>query len=302
MARDDDKRRQVGAEDMARLPAIALTGFDEPWMVEWGEDKYGVFAVFAVGEVLQRMRWIPPGRFQMGSEWEQSFEDERPRHWVELSRGFWMGDTPVTQVLWAVVMDGATPSEFEGEGRPVERVSWEDVQKFLERLSSLGPGLRMRLPTEAEWEYACRAGTDTEYWSGDGEAALASVGWYGANSGRETKPVGQKPANPWGLHDVHGNVWEWCGDSLREYAASPELNPVGTRDGSSRVVRGGSWRNTARSARSAFRSWNSPGYRNSYLGFRLVRGLELEQGAEPEVEAGVEPQREQPPGTGGEVE
>ncbi len=280
-------------------------GHPPPWASEWGEDDHGVFVAFAVGEVSQRLRWIPPGRFRMGSpETETGRRDhEGPRHHVTLSRGFWLGDTPCPQALWLAVT-GDNPSRFRTPDRPVERVSWQDCRTFLEQLNGRIPGLEARLPSEAEWEYACRAGTETGTYAGELEILgennaplLDEIAWYGGNSGlgfeledgwdssgwsekqyahakAGTHPVAQKEPNAWGLRDMLGNVWEWCEDSWdygEPYSVEAAVDPVG-HEGSERVFRGGSWSTFARYVRSAARRAAPPGYRGGSLGFRLARG------------------------------
>jgi formylglycine-generating enzyme required for sulfatase activity len=180
---------------------------------------------------------IPAGRFQMGST--SGDGDEQPVHRVEITQPFYLGTTEVTQSQWESVM-GNNPSRFKGANRPVEQVSWEEVQTFIEKLNAREPGVTYRLPTEAEWEYAARAGTTTAYSFGDSAGDLDEYAWYGGNTGGQTHPVGQKPANGWGLYDVHGNVWEWVQDWYGEYPSSPQGNPSGPPSGASRVVRGGS--------------------------------------------------------------
>ena len=207
---------------------------------------------------------IPVGNFQMGST--NGDDDEQPVHTVRLS-SFSMSATEVTQGQWKAVM-GDNPSYFEGEDLPVEQVSWDDVQTFIRRLNTLQGCRRCyRLPTEAEWEYAARAGTTGDY-AGD----LDAMGWYVENSGRKTHPVRQKRRNAWGLYDMHGNVWEWVADWYgHRYPSGTVTDPTGPETGSRRVSRGGSWGHTAGSARSADRGNVPPGFRDSYLGFRLVR-------------------------------
>ena len=202
---------------------------------------------------------VPAGTFRMGSPDGVGHSDERPAHTVTLSRDFRMGSTPVTVAQYRL-FDTKHPGE---PTHPVANVTWYEA-----RLYCLWAG--GRLPTEAEWEYACRAGTTTTWWSGDTEADLARVGWYDKNSGNKLHPVGEKPANPWGLHDVHGNVWEWCGDWLGDYPAVPVVDPAGPPSGVDRVIRGGSAWLDAGGSRSAFRFWYSPVFRNGLLGFRLV--------------------------------
>ncbi len=212
------------------------------------------------------MRWIPAGRFWMGSpeDEEGRWNDEGPQHEVELSRGFWLFDTPCTQALWQAVMD-TDPSEFKGENRPVEQVSWEDCQDFIRELNQRLPGLELGLPTEAQWEYACRAGTTTARYHED----LDAISWYYNNSGNETHDVGLKRPNAWGLYDMLGNVDEWCYDDMRNYYSTAAVDPIGSAEsGAERVFRGGSWFDSARFVRAAFRLAYEPGYRHGFLGFR----------------------------------
>jgi formylglycine-generating enzyme required for sulfatase activity len=197
--------------------------------------------------------------------------DERPVHRVRISRGFWMQKTEVTQEQWRRVM-GNKPSHFQacGETCPVERISWDDARLFAERLNEEGSGGRFRLPTEAEWEYAARAGTRGAY---GGSGVMEEMGWYQANAAAQPHPVGQKTANAWGLHDMHGNVWEWVSDWYSEsyYVESPAVDPTGPSSGQARVSRGGSWSGGALLARSSYRSSDAPSVRTRYLGFRLIR-------------------------------
>jgi formylglycine-generating enzyme required for sulfatase activity len=179
-----------------------------------------------------------------------------------------MQTTEVTQGQWKRVM-GNNPSNFKncGDNCPVEQVSWNDVQGFINKLNSKEGHNRYRLPTEAEWEYACRAGSSGPYAN---DNSLDSMGWYDGNSGSKTHTVAQKKANAWGLYDIHGNVWEWCQDCYGEYPSGAVTDPEGPSSGSNRVVRGGRWDVSARDCRSADRSWDDPGNRGSALGFRLV--------------------------------
>lgn len=211
---------------------------------------------------------IPAGEFMMGSEYGGSDEnDERPVHRVRISQSFELGKYEVTQVQWETVM-GQNPSFFKGANLPVESVSWDDVQQFISRVNELDDQFVYRLPTEAEWEYACRAGS-----TGDYAGNLSAMAWYENNSGKETHPVGQKQPNVWGLYDMHGNVLEWVqdwyGDSY--YSGSPTTDPPGPNSGLYRVFRGGSWYEPAAFCRSADRSHFKPSDRFLILGFRLVR-------------------------------
>ena len=185
-----------------------------------------------------------------------------------------MGVHEITQAQYEQVM-GVNPSRFKGADNPVENVSWDDAVEFCRRLSELPAekeaGNVYRLPTEAEWEYACRAGTTTMYSFGDDESKLGDCDWFSENSGTKTHPVGGKKPNAWGLYDMHGNVWEWCQDLYGDYPSGPVTDPTGPATGSDRVYRGGSWYGTAVYCRSANRHWYLPSYRSINLGFRVVR-------------------------------
>ncbi|MDT7781309.1 MAG: hypothetical protein QOC99_3821 [Acidobacteriota bacterium] len=234
--------------------------------------------------------YIPPGSFMMGSENGEA--NEKPVHRVTIREGFYMGRYEVTQAQWQAVI-GNNPSGFIGDNLPVEQVSWDEAQKFIEKLNAMNDGFIYRLPSEAEWEYACRAGTTGDY-AGD----LDSMAWYGNNSGRQrldatgiertdhgnyvkrlndndnhTHSVGQKQPNAFGLYDIHGNVWEWCEDWFHDsYAGAPANGSAWLSGGEQkyRVLRGGSWINEANTIRSAFRSWNTPDYLYSINGLRVV--------------------------------
>ena len=255
---------------------------EEPWMQALGRDAYGLWAEWELGGVSQRMRWIPGGVFWMGSPDDEDgrYGDEGPRHEVELTRGYWLGETPVTQALWSAVM-GSNPSHFAGPdhgAHPVEMVSWDDCQEFIAKVNARVPGLWLQLPTEAEWERACRGGTDGPTWLGANDAAnLDKIAWYNANSGGRAHPVRQKAANPFGLYDVLGNVLEWCDDMLRTYEAVRTVDPYGVH-GPDRVYRGGSWHWYARFPRAALRHANVPSHRNADLGLRVAGGQGLRSG------------------------
>ncbi|MCI0734135.1 MAG: formylglycine-generating enzyme family protein, partial [Methylococcaceae bacterium] len=209
------------------------------WADDFGVDENGIYAVFRFRNVAQTLRWIPPGSFRMGSpENEPERSDDETPHEVVLTRGFWLADTTCTQALWEAVM-GDNPSYFKGRDRPVETVRWEDTQAFLEKINSGVPGLALRLPTEAEWEYACRAGTATPFWFG-GQIAPEQVNYNGnypyagGAKGRyrqETVAVKSLPCNPWGLYEMHGNVWEWCQDWYGGYDVEGIVDPAGPSGG-----------------------------------------------------------------------
>ena len=200
------------------------------------------------GGVKLEMVAIPGGSFMMGSD---KFDDEKPIHKVAV-KPFHMGKYEVTQAQWKAVM-GNNPSKFKGDDLPVETVSWNDAQEFCKKLSRM-TGKKYRLPTEAEWEYACRAGSTGKYCFGDDESLLKDYAWYSKNSDGRTHPVGQKKPNAWGLYDMHGNVWEWCEDG---YDEKPGL-------------RGGSWDYDGGFCRSAYRDPYEPGFRDIAFGFRVV--------------------------------
>ena len=252
-------------------------GIPEPWASEWGEDRHGLFMGFSIAGVAQRLRYIPPSEFLMGSPpSEIGRYDNEEQHPVRIAEGFWLADTPCTQALWQAVM-GENPSHIKDSKRPVETVSWHDCQVFLQQLNERVPGLSARLPSESEWEYACRAGTRPATWAGDLEfqqvsAVLEPIAWYWNNSNGQTQPVRGKAANPWGLYDMLGNVWEWCQDVYGPYARTDPSDRTSASTTSSRVFRGGSWDADARSLRAAGRGGNRPGYRDDNLGFRLARG------------------------------
>jgi formylglycine-generating enzyme required for sulfatase activity len=225
------------------------------------------------GAANLEMIWVEPGTFTMGSPTSEPGRYSREtQHEVTLTKGFYLGKYEVTQAQWERVM-GSDPSHFNGANRPVEKVSWNDVTYFCEKLTEveseagrLPDGMAYQLPTEAQWEYACRAGTTTAYsW---GNSITDSNANYRYNIG-ETRDVGQYAANPWGLFDMHGNVLEWCADWYADYPSGPAHDPVGPAGGSGRVERGGSWLSTARFARSADRNGVVPANSNINLGFRL---------------------------------
>jgi len=229
-----------------------------------------------VGEIKNQlgmtMRLIPAGEFTMGSPEDELDRDpdEGPTRRVTITRPFYIGSHEVTQEQFEKLME-ANPSHFRGGNRPVDSVLWEEAVEFCRRLSQREERT-YRLPTEAEWEYAARADTSTRWSFGDAEKQLKKHAWYAANSKLKTQPVGRRNANPWGLHDVHGNVWEWCSDwyAADTYRRASAVDPTGPSAGSYRVYRGGGWLHTARQCRSANRPGYPPGYRASYLGFRIL--------------------------------
>jgi len=236
-------------------------------------------AIVAGATGLQ-LQWIPPGDFFLGDV------HQAPITTVRITRGFWMGRFDVTQRQWQALM-GSNPSHFKDQGgdAPVENVSWDDAAAFCRAVNlrekaegRLPEGYEYRLPTEAEWEYACRAGTTGAY-AGDG--VMDDMGWYARNSGMHTHPVGQKLPNAWGLFDMEGNVWQWCLDWFGPYPGGVETDPAGPTSGSSRVYRGGCWFVVAEHCRSAFRFASLPVLRDYYLGFRIALAPEIKRNPEP---------------------
>ncbi|MCX7045001.1 MAG: SUMF1/EgtB/PvdO family nonheme iron enzyme [Candidatus Sumerlaeota bacterium] len=218
------------------------------------------------GGVTMKMIAIKSGTFQMGSN--DGSSDEKPVHEVTLDN-YWLGETEVTQAQYEAIM-GTNPSNFKGANNPVDQVSWENAMEFCRKLSQK-TGKKYSLPTEAQWEYACRAGSSAKYGFGDSESELGDYAWYSSNSGSQTHPVRQKKPNAWGLYDMHGNVWEWCSDWYADsYSSSAITNPVGANQGSARVYRGGGWGLNADDCRSANRFRIDPTSTDSILGFRVV--------------------------------
>ena len=238
--------------------------------------------------MAKEMVRISAGEFMMGThdKDEDADDDERSRHKVILTRDFMIGKYPVTQALWESVMS-SNPSRFKGANRPVEQVSWFDVVEFCNKLSEK-EGLESvytingndvtcnwsskgyRLPTEAEWEYSARGG---EYHKYSGSEHVDEVAWHSMNSGRETHLVGQKKPNGFGLHDMSGNVWEWCWDCKGEYSTQDATNPIGPQNGQYRVYRGGGWRDIAKFVRVSYRACKFPIFKYYGLGLRLTRNL-----------------------------
>ncbi|MCG2759234.1 MAG: formylglycine-generating enzyme family protein [Desulfobacteraceae bacterium] len=224
-----------------------------------------------VNSIGMKFVLIPAGSFMMGSPSSEPERDsDENQHRVTLTKGFYMGVTEVTQGQWREIM-GSNPSNFKGDNLPVEQVSWNDCQEFIRKLNLQEGGNKYRLPTEAEWEYACRAGSTSRFCFGDSDGSLEQYAWYNSNSSNKTHPVAQKKPNEWGLYDMHGNVWEWCQDWFGDYPSGHVADPDGPSSGSFRVRRGGSWFSYAGVCRSASRHDGTPGGRGGHLGFRLAR-------------------------------
>ena len=275
-----------------------------------------------VNSIGIKFKLIPAGEFEMGSPDNETsaFPDEKPRHQVIISKPFYLGVYPVTQGEYVQVTQKENPSHFKGNDRlPVERATWFDAVEFcnaLSRQEGLPPfykvngqtvevsdwnGTGYRLPTEAEWEYACRAGNPAPYSFGD-KNLLDQYAWYNANSGGETHPVGEKKPNAWDLYDMHGNVWEWCwdwsgADYYKQFKQSPAVDPRGAEQASGRVRRGGGWRSDLRRVRSACRHGGAPVYQRIYLGFRVARvqsGQEPAEPVQPKPAESVQPKPAEP--------
>ena len=262
--------------------------FPFAWAVAHGEDRCGLWQAFEVAGVRQVLRWIPPGRFLMGSPpTEPERSDDELLHPVTLMHGFWLAETACTQALWRAVT-GDNPSRFKDDAEaPVEQVSWDDVTAhFLPALNARVAGLEAVLPSEGQWEYACRAGSEGPFWFGSqiDSAQVNFDGNHPMEGGRKSeyreRTVGVKslPANGWGLYQMHGNVWEWCADEFEPYAEGEVVDPVGRAGESStagpagRVLRGGGSFSEARYCRSAYRYAFDPSHRYGSFGFRLARG------------------------------
>jgi len=216
---------------------------------------------------------VRPGTFRMGSvDNEPGRKDDELRHVVTITKPFYLAATETTQAQWRAVMQD-NPSLLWGADRPVEHVCWNRVVVFCEKLSEAS-GLAVRLPTEAEWEYACRAGSEAQFCGGDDAEDLDEYAWFQGNSGpSKTRPVTGKRANAWGFYDMHGNVREWCMDWYAPYSSEATIDPAGPEQGTKKVIRGGSWGYVASLCRSASRQARSPDHRNGYVGFRIAAGL-----------------------------
>lgn len=254
--------------------------FPEPWASDWGDDEYGLWMGFTYKGVKQLFRWIEPGTFLMGSpEDEPEWRDDEIQHAVTLSKGYWLAECTVTQALWRAAMV-TNPSEFLGDDRPADSVSWHTAQAFIDTLNGLKPELKLCLPTEAQWEYACRAGAQTPFSFGQQiDSSLVNFnGNYPYNNGKRSKnreqtvAVKSLPPNAWGLYEMHGNVWEWCRDWYGDYPTQSVTDPQGPDTGVTRVLRGGSWFGLGRYCRSAYRNGHATVDASTNFGFRLARG------------------------------
>ncbi len=311
---EDPRKANPGATAALKAPeqlrAAATAAPVRPaWATAVGKDRCGYHATVRIGTFSQRMRWIPPGSYVMGCEigeekWSFDYETARFKktgailefrvrnesaHPVSITRGFWMADTEVTQELWQLVM-GENPSHCNDNVRnPVDSISWTSTQEFLRKVSLAVKGCEARLPTEAEWEYACRAGTLTRWWWGDDPKQftknenIADASFRKGNYIRmelamvendgfmQSAPVASFRPNPWGLYDMSGNVAEWCSDWYSgDHEVSHLVDPVGAPRGEHRIVRGGRWFEGVHEARSAYRTSNKPDAQKTSLGMRFV--------------------------------
>ena len=267
-AAEAEARARAEAEARARAEAEARA------KVEAGERKIKeepTKTIYLDNGVSLTMIGVAPGSFMMGSE--NGYDSQKPVYRVTLTKPYYLGETEVTQAQWRAVM-GNNPSYFQGDDHPVEQVSWDDAMAFCQKLNDEGRApkdWKFTLPTEAQWEYACRGGNKSRGYTYSGSDDVGEVAWYGNNSGRETHAVRQKEANELGFYDMSGNVFEWCLDRYGDYSSGAVTDPQGPDSGSSRVLRGGSWGNSAEVCRSASRVFGSPddqGRQN--FGFRLA--------------------------------
>ena len=247
---------------------VALVMFSILFPLSVGSQTPGTPTATLTNSIGMEFVLIPAGTFHMGSATGEA--DERPVRQVKISKPFYLGKYEVTQEQWQAVM-GKNPSFFTGNPKsPVESVWWTDVLEFIRRMNTKEGHQKYRLPTEAEWEYAARAGTTSTYSFGNDAVLLSEYAWYKDNAGGTTHPVGQLKPNAWGLHDMLGNVWEWVQDWYQRYEATAVTDPHGPEAGTHRLRRGCAWNNASEICRVANR-YSVAGYRDDFLGFRLVR-------------------------------
>lgn len=275
-------------------PQLLPPVFPTFWASEWGEDEFGLYLDCNVNGIVQRFRWIVPGTFTMGSpeneveiieKYDNAIQlnvryENETQHIVTLTQGFWLADSACTQALWQAAM-GSNPAYFQDlPDHPVEQVSWDDVQQFIQAINTQFPDLQARLPTEAEWEYACRVGTTTPFSFGEVITSV-QVNCYGEYPYMgnlnglyrdKTVPVKSLPPNPWGLYEMHGNILEWCEDWYDIYSESAVVDPIGPTFGKYRVLRGGSWGAPSWKARSGARGRGPSDKSHNGVGFRLALG------------------------------
>ncbi len=282
----------LGDERVARLATrvAVLTGPGRPaWASAAGRDEFGLWADLTITGVTQRFRYIPAGTFMLGSpESEYGHERDETQVRVTLTQSFWLADTECTQGFWTTLGVG-NDSRFKGQENPVERVSWDDAKAFCVALSTQVPGLRARLPTEAEWEYACRAGMSGPFISYLGPLEgdkLDTIAWF-AGTTPTTQGVKRRFGNALALFDLHGNVWEWCEDRYGTYSPTAVSDPIG-REQETRVARGGSWGDRPERLRAANRLAVNPGMRTLYLGMRVAVAVDWPEGRDPTATTSVQ--------------
>ncbi|MFA7003964.1 MAG: formylglycine-generating enzyme family protein [Verrucomicrobiia bacterium] len=264
---------------MKATPTLLLASLVSFTTATFAEPAAGQPLAVDLGKgVKLEMVWVAPGEFDMGAT--NDGDDAKPVHHVKLTKGFWMGKYEVTQEQYEAVT-GRNPSGYKGARNPVENVNWSDAVAFATKLNGMGilpAGAACRLPTEAEWEYACRAGSTTRFYNGNGEVELARIAWYGAsrvllyggNAGKNPHTVGEKEPNKFGIYDMIGNVWEWCSDWYGPYHGGGAVDPTGPATGSKRVRRGGAFPNAQGFLGSAPRGASAPLDKVSAFGFRVV--------------------------------
>ncbi|MCX7885763.1 MAG: formylglycine-generating enzyme family protein [Verrucomicrobiae bacterium] len=231
-----------------------------------GADRFVTITVG--GSVTLELVLVPPGKFVMGSNRTDS---EKPLRTVQIAKSFYLGKYEVTQQQWETLM-GSNPSYFKGPKNPVDQVTWDECQLFVAKLNEKDNRFTFRLPSEAEWEYACRAGSTNDFCHGNSESALLEYAWFIANETGTSQPVGRKKPNAWGFYDMHGNVWEWCQDIYHPSYDNAPADGSARLDGATtnRVLRGGSWYSTAFAVRSANRGRAPPTFRGVVYGFRVA--------------------------------
>ncbi|MBP5285336.1 MAG: formylglycine-generating enzyme family protein [Kiritimatiellae bacterium] len=243
----------AGSAHSAQAPSVAH---------ECGETR----TVVLPGGATMELVWCPPGKFAMGSPPDEIGRlDDEPLHQVTITRGFWLGKYEVTQRQWESVMRN-NHSRFKGKDNPVENISWHDCETFVHRINAVLGGAA-RFPTEAEWEYACRAGSSTPF---SGGAEIDDMAWYDMNSDNRTHEVGRNRPNAWGLYDMHGNVLEWCKDWFAPLSGAAAVDPEGPPSGSFKAIRGGCWFSYGSDCRCSYRLRREPSLRNCIFGFRLA--------------------------------
>ena len=251
----------------ARTATVTLSGEELTKKITVTQAGYAPDLTFIVSGVTFKMIWVKAGTFQMGKAGSEDVAT--PVHQVTLTKDYYMGETEVTNALWKAVMGSVPSKKNTGDSYPVENINYEDCQSFLTKLNQL-TGQTFRFPTEAEWEFAAKGGTQSKGYTYAGSNTIDDVAWYTNNSSSTTHPVAQKKANELGLYDMSGNVWEWCLDWSDSYSSSAQTDPTGAASGSYRVLRGGSWYNVATYCRVAYRGADTPAIRDRSNGFRLA--------------------------------